>query len=43
MALYGNDIDDTTTPYEAGLGWIVKLDKGGLSSARRAQYRRPRA
>jgi aminomethyltransferase len=27
-ALYGNDIDDTTTPLEAGLGWIVKLDKG---------------
>ena len=30
MPLYGNDIDDTTTPYEAGLGWIVKLDKGGF-------------
>jgi aminomethyltransferase len=28
MALYGNDIDDTVTPYEAGLGWIVKLKKG---------------
>jgi aminomethyltransferase len=28
MALYGNDIDHTTTPLEAGLGWIVKLDKG---------------
>jgi len=27
-ALYGNEIDDTITPYEAGLGWIVKLDKG---------------
>jgi aminomethyltransferase len=27
-ALYGNDIDDTLTPLEAGLGWIVKLDKG---------------
>ncbi|HKV73999.1 MAG TPA: glycine cleavage system aminomethyltransferase GcvT [Gemmatimonadales bacterium] len=27
-ALYGNDIDDSTTPLEAGLGWIVKLDKG---------------
>ena len=26
--LYGNDIDDTTTPLEAGLGWIVKLNKG---------------
>jgi aminomethyltransferase len=28
MALYGNDIDDTVTPYEANLGWIVKLAKG---------------
>ena len=26
--LYGNDIDDETTPLEAGLGWIVKLEKG---------------
>jgi aminomethyltransferase len=25
--LYGNDIDDDTTPLEAGLGWIVKLGK----------------
>jgi aminomethyltransferase len=28
MALYGNDIDDTTTPFEADLAWIVKLQKG---------------
>lgn len=28
MALYGNDIDDTTTPLEAGLQWLVKLKKG---------------
>ena len=28
MALYGNDIDQTTTPLEADLAWIVKLDKG---------------
>jgi aminomethyltransferase len=28
MCLYGNDIDANTTPLEAGLGWIVKLDKG---------------
>jgi aminomethyltransferase len=28
MPLYGNDIDHTTTPYEAGLGRIVKLEKG---------------
>jgi len=26
--LYGNDIDHTTNPLEAGLGWITKLDKG---------------
>ncbi len=28
LALYGNDIDDTVTPLEAGLGWLVKLQKG---------------
>ena len=28
MALYGNDIDDTVTAYEADLGWIVKPAKG---------------
>jgi aminomethyltransferase len=28
MALYGNDIDETTTPLEADLAWIVKVDKG---------------
>jgi glycine cleavage system T protein (aminomethyltransferase) len=27
-ALYGNDLDETRTPLEAGLGWVVKLDKG---------------
>jgi aminomethyltransferase len=27
-ALYGNDIDDTTSPLEAGLGWVVKAAKG---------------
>ena len=26
--LYGNDIDDTTSPIEAGLGWIVKFTEG---------------
>ncbi len=25
-SLYGNEIDDTTNPFEAGLGWVVKLD-----------------
>ncbi len=28
MALYGHEIDATTNPYEADLGWIVKMDKG---------------
>jgi aminomethyltransferase len=31
MALYGNDIDDTTTLLEANLGWICKLDKGDFN------------
>ncbi|QIR39642.1 glycine cleavage system aminomethyltransferase GcvT [Tolypothrix sp. PCC 7910] len=29
MALYGQDIGDTTTPLEAGLGWLVHLDTKG--------------
>ena len=29
MALYGQDIDETTTPLEAGLGWVVHLDTKG--------------
>lgn len=28
FCLYGNDIDQTTNPIEAGLGWITKVDKG---------------
>jgi len=28
--LYGNDIDATTNPIEAGLGWITKLKKGAF-------------
>jgi aminomethyltransferase len=28
FCLYGNDIDQTTNPLEAGLGWITKLEKG---------------
>ncbi|MDE7129433.1 MAG: glycine cleavage system aminomethyltransferase GcvT [Alistipes sp.] len=28
FCLYGNDIDDTTSPIEAGLGWITKLAEG---------------
>ena len=37
MALYGNDIDDTVTPLEANLGWIVKLHEGRLRRTRRAR------
>ena len=28
LSLYGNDLDETTTPLEAGLGWVVKWDAG---------------
>ncbi len=28
LMLYGNDIDEQTHPFEAGLGWVVKLDAG---------------
>ena len=31
MCLYGNDIDHTTNPLEAGLGWITKIDKGSFN------------
>lgn len=36
MALYGQDIDDTTTPLEAGLGWLVHLDTKGDFIGRKA-------
>ena len=32
FCLYGNDIDDTTSPLEAGLGWITKLSKNFTAS-----------
>ena len=28
LSLYGNDLSDTTSPLEAGLGWVVKFDAG---------------
>jgi aminomethyltransferase len=40
-ALYGNDIDETTNPLEAGLGWVVKLAKGDFAG--RAALERVRA
>ncbi len=30
LCLYGNDIDETTNPYEAGLGWVVKPAREGV-------------
>jgi aminomethyltransferase len=33
FCLYGNDIDDTTSPIEAGLGWITKFTKNFIQSA----------
>lgn len=30
--LYGNDIDDTTSPLEAGLGWITKFSKNFINA-----------
>lgn len=39
LRLYGNDMDDTVTPFEAGLSFIVKLEKGagftGLEALKR--------
>lgn len=32
FCLYGNDIDDTTSPFEAGLGWITKFTKDFVNS-----------
>ena len=32
MALYGNDINDTTSPVEAGLSWIVNFNKDFIGS-----------
>jgi aminomethyltransferase len=34
FCLYGNDIDDTTSPIEAGLGWITKFTKDFMDSDR---------
>ena len=35
--LYGNDIDTTTSPLEAGLGWTVKLAKGDFEGSEALQ------
>ncbi len=39
MPLYGNELDTTTTPFDAGLGRVVKLDKGGDFIGRAALQR----
>jgi aminomethyltransferase len=46
MPLYGHELDDTTSPFEAGLGKFVKLERGGFigaeALARREAEGRPR-
>ncbi len=37
LCLHGNDITEDTNPYEAGLGWLVKLDKGDFIGRSRLQ------
>lgn len=37
--LYGNDIDDTTSPLEAGLGWITKFTKDFINSEELAKQK----
>ena len=37
--LYGNDIDDTTSPLEGGLGWITKFNKDFVASELLAQQK----
>ncbi len=39
LALYGNDIDQSTNPFEAGLGWTVTLDDGADFVGRQALLR----
>tara|TARA_Y100000815_G_scaffold87207_1_gene75973 strand:- start:373 stop:1455 length:1083 start_codon:yes stop_codon:yes gene_type:complete len=39
-SLYGNDIDDTTSPFEAGLGWIVKFTKQFTNSDNLAESKK---
>jgi aminomethyltransferase len=43
LPLYGHEIDDQTTPIEASLGWIVKMEKGdfiGRGALRKAPVRK---
>lgn len=45
LALYGHEISEAVNPYEAGLGWVVKLDKGpflGREALQRVKAEGPR-
>jgi aminomethyltransferase len=45
LRLYGNDMDETVNPYEAGLGWTVRLKKGdfiGRSALEQVKAEGPR-
>jgi aminomethyltransferase len=37
--LYGNDIDDTTSPYEAGLGWVTKFSKDFINQKQLLEHK----
>jgi aminomethyltransferase len=39
FCLYGNDIDDTTSPLEAGLGWVTKFTKDFVNSSSLARQK----
>ena len=39
FCLYGNDINDTTSPFEAGLGWITKFTKEFVNSEKLKQQK----
>lgn len=40
FCLYGNDIDDTTSPLEAGLGWVTKFNKEFTNSTALQQQKK---
>ncbi len=40
FCLYGNDIDDTTSPIEAGLGWITKFSKSFVNADKLAEQKK---
>jgi len=40
FCLYGNDVDDTTSPLEAGLGWITKLNKEAFTAKETLQQQK---